>query len=188
MKKNFIACCIAAGLIIVAAPGIGICANLVTNGGFEQKGTEKAPAGWKILISRGTKADITFDNTQKHEGTYSYRVSIAPPGGRVALYPKPGSLKNITAGKTYEASFWIKTKDLDYNRFFLAPAARFNFKPRRIGPGSTLDLMNKLKGVTGWKKLTIKATAPAGTKKMSFNFILTKGTVWIDDIVIKEVQ
>lgn len=188
MKKTFIACCLAAGLIVIAAPGIGRCANLITNGGFEQKGTGNAPAGWNILISRGTNADVAFDDTVKHNGVYSYRISIAPPGGRVALYPKPGSLKGITAGKTYEASFWIKVKGLDYNRFFLAPAARFNFKPNRLALAPTLDLMNDMKGVTGWKKLSIKATAPAGATNLIFDFILTKGTVWIDDIVIRQVK
>jgi len=187
MKKAFIACCLVAGLIVLTTPGNGRCENLVKNGGFEKIGTGNVPAGWKLLTDRGTKVEASFDNTEKHGGEYSYKVAIAPPGGRVDLYPKPKSLKDISAGKNYEVSFWIKVKDLDYNRFFVAPAARFNFKPKRIALAPTADLMNKMKGVSGWKNITIKATAPEGAKKIAFDFILTKGTVWIDDIEIREV-
>lgn len=187
MKKTFITCCLAACLIVFAAPGIGKCQNLIRNGGFEQMGTGNVPVGWNLLIDRNTKADAKFDTSEKHGGTYSYKIAIAPPGGRVSLYPKPKTLKGITAGKTYEVSFWIKVKNLDYNRFFLAPAARLNFKPKRLALPPTLDLMNNMKGVTGWKNLTLKATAPAGAKNLIFDFILTKGTVWIDDIEIRQV-
>jgi len=188
MKKSFIVWFLAAGLLVISAPARGAVKNFIKNGGFEQIGHNNIPAGWNLIADRGTKFDATFDTTEKHSGTYSYKIIIDPPGGRVTLYPKPKSLLPISPGKTYEMSFWIKVKNLDYNSFFLAPVARLNFKPQRFDVLPTIDLMEKLKGNSEWTNLTLRATAPKNAKHLVVDFILTKGTIWLDDIVIRKIK
>lgn len=188
MKKIIVAICLLTGFVIAVTPGIGFCYNIVYNGNFEKKGTDNLPEGWKVLVDRGTKATTGYDDTVKHGGNFSYKISIAPPGGRVVFYPDTKMLKPIKPGTKYQLSLWIKTARLDYNQFFVAPAARFNFLPARVSPAPTIDLMEAMKGVTGWKKLTVSATAPSGAKNITIDFIFTKGTVWLDDIDVEPVN
>ena len=188
MKKVMVAICLLAGFIIAVAPGIGFCTNIVYNGNFEKKGTDNLPEGWKVSMDRGTKVNMNYDDTEKHNGNYSYKISIPPPGGRIVFYPDASLLKPIQAGKKYQLSMWVKVSHLDYNQFFVAPAARFNFRPVRVSPVPTIDLMETMKGVTGWKKLTVSATAPPGSKDITLDFMFTKGTVWLDDIEVEPVD
>ena len=188
MKKIIVAICLLTGFVIAVAPGIGFCSNIVYNGDFEKKGVDNLPNGWKILVDRGTKVTTGYDDTEKHAGNFSYKISIAAPGGRVVFYPDPALLKPVTPGTTYQFSMWIKANNLDYNQFFVAPAARFNFLPVRVSPSPTIDLMESLKGVKGWKKLTVSATAPSGAKNITLDFIFTKGTVWLDDITVEPAK
>lgn len=186
---KIIAACIIflAGFLIAVSPGVCATKNLVYNGGFELKKTDKIPAGWLVKTYRGTSAEATFDNIEKHSGDYSYKVKIKPPGGSVLVYLDK-IIENITPGKTYKLSIWLKSKNLGYSPNFIAPAVRFNFGPKRIHPFPTIDLMSEMKGKNGWVNLTMTNTAPPGAKKITLDFMITKGTVWIDDVEITEVK
>ena len=187
MKACIVAVLVVTGLMFVTVPGICFGEDLVVNGGFEQK-SDSAPLHWEYNRTRDTKADISLDDTTKHSGNYSYKIDIAPPGGRVTLYPEKDSMKKPATGRTYRVSLWIKARNLDYNQFFVAPAVRVNFRPTRIRPVPTIDLMAYMKGVKDWTELTMDVTVPGGAEGVHLDIILTKGTVWLDDISIAPVD
>ena len=126
MKK--IATCIMflAGFMIAVSPGFCATKNLVYNGGFENKQTEEIPSGWMVKTYRGTAAEATFDDTVKHSGNYSFKVKVKPPGGSVLLYLDK-KIEDVTPGKSYKLSLWIKSNNLGYSPNFIAPAVRYNF-------------------------------------------------------------
>ena len=174
-------------LIFPASAAISKTDNLVINGGFEKKKTDNIPEGWDIKQYRGTVAEYGFDGAEKHSGDYAFKISLKPPGGSFLLYPEV-NIKNIKPGKTYKLSAWIKAKNLGYSPNFIAPAVRFNFRPERISPVPIIDLMYVMKGETGWKNLTLTATAPPNADEITLDFLLTNGTIWIDDVEITEVE
>ncbi len=189
MKKTVLTALILTGLFLASSPGIVFCSNLAGNGGFEIKAEDNLPEGWQVDIARQTKAEITLDENEKHSGNYSLKISVAPPGGRVFISLKEDAAGYITPDNTYKASFWIKSKDLDYNRFSQAPAFRLNFRPQRSRPGSVADLIAEIKGNTDWTKVTLNSPpAPQNSNRIHVDMIITKGTVWIDDIRIREAD
>lgn len=185
MKNLLAAVGVLLAVLPASAPDTALCANLLYNGGFEFQADNGRPEGWQINVMRGTKAEIGFDEEEKHGETQSLRISIKPPGGRVTLYLDKGGAAAAEPGKDYEASFWIRTRNLDYNQFHEAPAFRFNFRPRRNRPGSVIDLISQLEGASGWTRLSARSTAPPGSNRFHIDFILTSGTVWIDDVEIR---
>jgi len=172
--------------LFIAYPAFSENYRLIYEEGFENKTSDNIPQGWLTKINRGTATDMSFDETEKHNGRYSYKVTIKPPGGSVMLY-KESNIKGIKSGKKYEVSVWVKAKDLGYSPNFIAPAFRYNYAPERISPVPTLDLMYLLKGENGWKNLTYSTTAPASAQEITLDFLFTKGAVWIDDVQIFEV-
>ncbi|MBS0014322.1 MAG: hypothetical protein KFF46_10160 [Desulfobacterales bacterium] len=173
-----------AGIFPAAAAG----ANILYNGGFEGPVDNGSPGGWKITVNRGTEAEIALDSGDTHSGENALKVAITPPGGRVVVYLDEAGAAPITPGAAYEASCWIRTQNLDYNRFHEAPAFRFNFRPQRIRPGKLVDLINKLQGTSGWVQISQKATAPENSSRIHLDFVLTSGTVWIDDVEVRRLR
>ena len=47
-----------------------------------------------------------------------------------------------------------------------------------------MDLIFLMKGESGWKNLTLTITAPPDASEMNLDFVLTRGTGWIDDLQI----
>lgn len=171
--------------LIAASPGFGQSYSLVYEEGFEKKTADNIVNGWTFTIDAKTKTEYGFDNTEKRNGSHSYKINMSAPGGR-SQFNKIDAIKNIRPGKKYEVSLWIKAKDLQVSPNFIAPAFRFNTRPR-ISPYPTMDLIHLLKGETDWKNLTLTITAPPGAEGMDLGFIFTRGTVWIDDLQIFEV-
>ncbi|MBS3731368.1 MAG: hypothetical protein KGY42_00550 [Desulfobacterales bacterium] len=189
MKKCIKAALVLAGAFMAFFPANGLCENLIENGGFEVKASETLPEGWKLNVSRKARAETVFDATEKHSGDFSYRISVDPPGGRAVLYIDEAATGTVIPGKTYEATFWAKTENLDYNRFHEAPAFRINYAPQRARPGGVIDLMAKLAGRSGWTQLTVQAPeAPQNSDRIHIDVIITQGTLWIDDIQVRQVE
>ena len=188
--KKIAACFIfLAGFMIAVSPGLCKSKNFVYNGGFEHKKTEKLPSGWLVKTYRGTSAESSFDDIEKHSGTYSYKIKVKPPGGSVLLYLDK-KIGNINPGKNYRLSLWVKSKNIGFSPNFIAPAIRYNFGPgrARIQPFPVIDLMSEMKGVVGWKQLTLTNIAPPGAKVITLDLMITKGTVWVDDVEITELS
>lgn len=186
MKKTFFGIIFAVAYFLIVYPAFCENYRLVYEEGFENKQPDNLPDSWKTKINRGTSAEFYFDNAEKHNGKYSYKITVKPPGGSIMLY-KETNLKGIKPGKKYEVSIWVKAIDLGYSPNFIAPAFRYNYSPERISPAPTLDLMYLLKGERDWKNLTYVTTAPPNGQEMTIDFLMTKGTIWIDDLQIFEV-
>ena len=186
MKKNIIGIIFIITCLLIAYPAFSENYRLIFEEGFETKGSGNLPAGWLTKSNRGTSAEFNFDETEKHIGRNSYKITVKPPGGSITLY-KETNVKNIKPGKKYEVSVWVKAKDLGYSPNFIAPAFRYNYIPERISPVPTLDLMYLLKGENNWKNLTYSTTAPPSAQEITLDIVLTKGTIWIDDVQIFEV-
>jgi hypothetical protein len=186
--KKIVACIIfLVSFLIAASPALCKTKQIVPNGGFETKTTDNQPEGWITKTYRGTSAEFAFDDAEKHSDSYSYRVKVNPPGGSVLFYPEK-DLTNIKPGKQYQFSVWVKGKGLGYSPNFIAPAIRVNYKPKRLSPVPTIDLMLEMKGENNWKNLTLTTIAPPDAKEITIDFLLTKGTVWIDDVEITEIE
>jgi hypothetical protein len=186
MKKNIFGIILIIACLLIAYPAFCENYRLIYEEGFEAKTSSNLPDGWQTKINRGTTAEFNFDETEKHNGKVSYKITVKPPGGSITLF-KETNIKNIKPGKKYEVSIWVKAKDLGYSPNFIAPAFRYNYTPERISPVPTLDLMYLLKGETGWKNLTYATTAPSSAQEITLDVVLTKGIIWIDDIQVFEV-
>jgi len=174
--------------VFLMAVSCGFCdTNIVPNGGFEKKKTDTLPEGWTTKIYRGTSAAFAFNDTEKHGGACSYMVTVNPPGGSLLLFPE-SPMTAITPGKKYQVSVWIKAKGMGYSPNFIAPAIRLNYKPTRLSPVPTIDLMLEMKGQDGWKNLKLTTVAPADAKEITLDLLLTNGTVWLDDVEITEIN
>ncbi len=161
--------------------------NLVYNGGFEKSSDDAIADGWGTMISRGTTAEIALDNEITHSGAAAFRIRFEGEGGRAMLFPEK-DITDVTPGQTYEVSFWAKTRNLGYSPNFIAPSLQFNFSPKRISPYPVIDMMSQITHKGEWERLSQTATAPPGSEKLTFKIILTRGTIWIDDIVIQAVE
>jgi len=187
MKKIVTGIIFLVGFLMTVSPALCKTKNIVPNGGFETKTTENLPDGWLTKTFRGTSAEFAFNDAEKHSDSYSYMVKINEPGGSVLLYPEK-KITNIKPGKKYMLSVWIKAKGLGYSPNFIAPAIRVNYKPKRLSPVPTIDLMLEMKGQSDWKNLTLTTIAPPTAKQITLDFLLTKGTLWIDDVEITEIE
>ena len=186
MKKVVAGIAFLAGFLMTVS--YGFCeTNIVPNGGFETKKTDTLPAGWETKIHRGTSAEFAFSDTDKHGGACSYMIKINPPGGSLLFFPAT-EMTAITPGKKYQLSVWLKAKGMGYSPNFIAPAIRLNYKPTRLSPVPTIDLMLEMKGENGWKNLKMTTVAPPDAQEITLDFLITNGTVWIDDVEISEVN
>jgi hypothetical protein len=177
--------CWVAICLIAASPGFSQSYRLIYEEGFEKKTSDNIPEGWEFKIDPKTRVEYLFDTAEKHGGNQSFLINVLPPGGR-ATFSKIDTVKDIRGGKKYEVSLWVKAKDLGYSPNFIAPAFRFNTQPR-LRPVPTMDLIFLMKGETGWKNLSLTIAAPPDATEMNLDFVLTNGTIWIDDIQVFEV-
>lgn len=176
------------GLIVAGGALHCEAANLVPNGGFEAQKSNSLPEGWVYkLQDRKSVAKFSFSTDEKHSGKASYMVKFNPPGGSILLYPET-KMSGVTPGKTYQLSVWVKAKGLGYSPNFIAPAIRMNYKPKRLLPVPTIDLMLEMKNEAGWKQLKVSSTAPEGANEVTLDFLLTNGIIWIDDVEITQVD
>jgi hypothetical protein len=49
--------------------------NILSNGGFEERGEKGLPSGWQIMPERDGKGDAVLDTKSVHSGTYSLKIS-----------------------------------------------------------------------------------------------------------------
>lgn len=187
MKKRIILLLFALSFILCASTS-AFCQteNLAPNPGFEQRGDDTLAAGWQTKVYRGTNVEFTLDEKTRHNGDLAFKVQFIGKGGSAMLFPKE-KIDRVTPGRTYKISLWMKAQDLGYSPNFLAPAVRFNFRPTRIQPVPTIDLMAEMKGATEWKELSLTSKAPADVEEIILQILLTKGTIWIDDVSIAPI-
>ncbi|MFP4193474.1 MAG: hypothetical protein ACLFMN_03140 [Desulfobacterales bacterium] len=189
MKKGIRNILIFSGFILAALPCTAFSQNLIENGGFEQLGANNLPEGWKVNISRNAEAEVEVDENEKHSGDRSLKIFVAPPGGRVIVYMDESISGPVTPGMPHEATIWVKTENIDFNRFSQSPAIRVNYQPQRTKPGGVLSLIAKTKGVSEWMELkTDVPPALTNSRRIYIDIVMTKGTLWVDDIEVRPVE
>ena len=171
--------------LMLVSTGIGRMQNLVYNGGFEKQQTDAMAKGWQTKTFREARVEMSIDHETTHSGSAAFKASFTK-NGRAMLYPDR-DITSIQPGKTYAVSLWVKARNLDYSPNFSVPSMQYNFNPTRIRPYPIIDFMAEMKGVKGWKKLSLTSTAPPDAETLSFKIMLTAGTIWIDDISVTEV-
>ena len=176
------------GVLIAAIQSIAFGINLVENGSFEEIRADNSPAGWTWVLARNTQAEFSFDEAERIQGSHSLKITVKDNTGQVNLMPEATAMATPQPGATYELSLWIKTRDLNYNRFMVTPAVRFNFRPSRVRPTPLFNLMDDVGSTSDWNKLTMQITAPDDAREFILDMIITKGTVWIDDVSLTRID
>jgi hypothetical protein len=186
--KNTLIIMILIGGFIAAAQGVSHGANLIKNGDFEEIGKNMAPSGWVISPGRNTQSVFSLDKADKKTGSHSLKITVQNPPGQVTLLPAKGSVGPPVPRKTYELSMWIKTENLVMNQQQVTPAARMNFRPTQARPYPMIDLRIDVSENSGWQHLSMQMQAPSDAREFIIDFLLTPGTVWLDDITLREVD
>ncbi len=187
MKHILITLAIGAGLIL-GFTTTASCTNLISNGIFEKTGPDGTPSGWEWSATRNTRYDLSMDPGEKRKGTASLRVRIHNDDGQIILKPLEETLGDPNPGSTYVLSLWIRTENLDFNRFNITPAIRFNFRPTRTRPAPVYNIVSDFGRTRGWGEVRIQATAPGDAQEFILDMILTPGTIWLDDISITRME
>ncbi len=149
-----------------ATPGVG--AELIANG------TMEADSNWNSV---GVYVTQTRSDEFAHSGTYSRKVV----SGAGAVGVKSDTL-SVTAGKTYEVSFW----------YYRAASGGSVLTRLQDGNSNNVDASHELSATTGsWQNLKFHTTA-ATTGSSSYWWIYQNGvtgsTFYIDDVTVKEVN
>lgn len=180
MLKHFVVLtgALVAGLV---SPATGQDKPAVSNGGFEQVDpAAKQPVGWTFGIGQGarpgveegTKGSIVLDETVKHGGRYSVKLTQQSKQGPW-LYTMLGSAPVAVAPETtYDLSFFVKgqnAKDCSGGVDFIAGGQN-----REYLPAGTFD----------WQPMTITFSTPPGEKEVRVHFVTDDVTeaLWIDDV------
>ncbi len=170
-------------IVLVPAAGFGQNGNLVKNGGFEKTSDDSMAAQWKASAARGGKVEMGLDRNAAHNGEACFKVQFSEGGGRAFVYPE-NDITPIIPGRTYRLSLWIKTRNLGYSPNFTAPCVQFNFRPSQVSPYPVIDLMSAIERKGEWEEISLTSTAPSDARALTLKILLTKGTVWIDDVSI----
>ncbi len=171
-------------LIAVLVPTFpALAKKLIYSEKFEKFNPENLPLGWKKTVIPNTPVLLIQDKSDVHSGKSCLLVHINPPGGCIIIEPSK-KIQGIKPGKHYEVRVWVKPKNLGYSSNFIAPAFRYNYAPRRISPHPTIDLIRETDPKKGWQLLSKTTVAPAGAKAITIDFMLTRGSIRIDDLEI----
>ncbi len=191
---------VAVASVLLAAASAGAAENLIRNGSFEEAkkadfvgampkdikefygGTKDSPfdswsfgAGWD-----GGSYEVAASN-ESHSGKRSCEIRCVKKGrGGIACSPF-----NMKVGSILEVSFWVKAKDADGGRIFLNSEG---------SPGDGWSGCEMKEGTYDWTRVTHRAVVSARGAKdgnqtiVLFFYTKAAGTVWIDDVVVSELD
>lgn len=162
--------------------------NLVQNGDFKKIGQDGRPSGWNLNLARDTLADFSYDETRKTSDGQAFKMTLRDAGGQVTLMPEQNTIRSPIPGKTYELVLQVMAENLDYNRFMGGSAIRMDFRPTRVRPTPIINLMDEFENNTGWKELRMAVVAPEDAERFVLDIILTKGTLWIDSVTLRQIN
>lgn len=161
--------------------------NLVQNSGFEN-GEGENPDGWVTTVFQNTNTYFAgIDNDESYEGKKSYKFSRIWKYGRGRIKLESETPIEISPGNKYLLSFWYKTEGInEYSESF---DTRFVVESDSTPP---LTYQKKIFNVNEWNQYFILLDIlpnDAKSLKISFNTnILTKGSIWLDDIKFFEAS
>ncbi|NUP99352.1 MAG: hypothetical protein HUU35_05795, partial [Armatimonadetes bacterium] len=165
----------------------------VENGGFTNLDFEQGAAGWGVWYSDNPTAPMVkypyaADPTVAHEGRQSMRIE-APSEQGLAFVNR--SAEGMQPGNRYEVSYWIRTTpELDERAF----KVQFNFRPAAADAGwvmqsaSPLVTVRRTEGEWRFRAGSLSIPKDASTTiQLGLYLREARGTIWIDDIRIREI-
>ena len=164
--------------------------NLLKNAGLEVDGDDDGmPDNWEKYQPQ--KAYFGLDTEVFHSGKSSFCLSCEKLPRVVGIT----QTVDVTAGKKYEASCWVKGEDLEVAFpgteyvFFLFEYQWLDSNSKTIS--SEYLEFNALKNLKDWVLVKDKVrTAPANAvaAKMLLGMYRVNGTCWYDDVALTEVE
>ncbi len=176
------------GMFLMTAHGVCLGDNLLGNGDFEIVGPDMTPDGWSVTPARNTEFTTSFDAADKMTGSYSFKINVQNPAGRVSLMPETANIGIPQPGQTYELSFWAKAEGLDISSMMVTPVVRLDFRPTRSRPSPMIDLASQTNINQGWEEVSIQATAPDDAQRIILQLTITQGTIWLDDFSLRPIN
>lgn len=169
--------------------------NLLKNGDFEGKDENGIPEGWAIRPPNYGSSHIVYaiDKEEKHGGNQSLRFTAESNSGG---FPGVNQRIKVTPGKTYTLHLWVKGKDLKYfsdgeaviidGKFLGADGQPAKGKT----PGKMDEELRVLREGGKWIQRAYVQQAPEDAVELDLMLVMYHGTgtVWFDDIVLKEAD
>jgi len=156
----------------------------VLNGGAESG--SGSPDNWQTW--NDANGTFTWDSSVKHSGSRSLKIHNSSQSAHSTWYQQTA---NITVGKQYEVSYWVKTENLvgpsDAGRGAYLNIQFLDAGGATLGASGGFDAASNI-GTQDWTYFTSKVTIPSGTAtlQLSTNLFSNSGTVWFDDIRVEE--
>jgi dipeptidyl aminopeptidase/acylaminoacyl peptidase/alpha-L-arabinofuranosidase len=157
--------------------GEGLTPQTLRNPGFENK-----LDGWSVHVY-GAQSQIAADDTIRHEGRQSLRISAVEPSD-TAL----GQEVQLRAGRWYRLSGWVRTRGL-----VLHGASVFGTFQVQLPDGRGILASGLNHGSdTDWTEVALGFHAPADGRARIAVFLAGfgrgTGTAWFDDLKLEEVD
>lgn len=151
--------------------------NLVNNAGFESS----LSGTWNFWVNAGTgcTATLTRDTADKVQGSASARISITQASGVDWHIELNQTHRTFVKDTPYQLSFWAKSSIARY----------ITVGTQKQSPDwDNFGLSEQVMLTTDWQKYTVSFTANASTTESRLQFMVGQsvGTVWIDDIVLRQ--
>ncbi len=162
--------------------------NLMQNGGFETASPQYPGVGqyWETNDAQSHPETCILDSAIRYSGNYSQKLQ-PPPGGEwdVGAVRQVSNYNTVTAGKRYEVTAWVKTQGINNPAgWYILGIWWFN------NDSWNGDVKNPAQSPLNfdWKQITFSGIAPANTNRAAvFLTRHTDGTVWYDDVILREV-
>lgn len=164
--------------------------NFAPNGSFEiaQAGTAFGVKDWSNWNRTSGTWSSVLDTSAGNftDGAKSLRIT-----GNSTTCIWPSHVMPAQAGKTYIVSVDIKTEDLALATTGTERTPTVSFRPQMKNDANTslVNAPNPISlGTNGWTTYKTSITAPAGTTKLSVEFLLDyfTGKIWFDNVRVEE--
>ncbi len=165
----------------VQVPDSAVPALSVNNPGFEQSEQGK-PIGWEF----DKNGEVAVDQTVKHEGASSLRISRSSSGMLRAWQTVPCQPHCI-----YELSSFVKTQDVKATRDTIVGAYIELYGIKEDGGLSPAPLRytKNLVGTNDWTKLSAQFFTDGYTKlRVYIRMQDASGTIWFDEVAVTGVS
>lgn len=164
-----------------AAPGLSTTCNIpVINADFEADPADSPIPGWTASQHAGTPAYQTgLDDEQPFEGRRSFHITRVTEQVYGKLWQSlPG---RDLVGRPITLSAMLKTEAVGEQGWLLF--LTFEGSLLRFQPSGVLDQARSqaMRGTQEWRKVSVRATVPEGTREIRFGaLLLDEGRAWAD--------
>lgn len=181
-------------LVLILAPAAAPAAagNLLGNGGFETgPGSGNRPDGWYATVLQPTADSVGFrwDDEGAHGGDRCVSVMITAdhPDQRV-FYNWTAVAAGWQAGRTYELTGWIRTRDL--SRPAAVVVQCWDEERKQMLAFASTQMRHPVSATTDWTEVRAAFTVPEGTAEVRVRAGITApenrgGQAWFDDLAVR---